>query len=149
MDIGCYLTLAALYFFDSDPVNATGYQLIDSEFGVDYLTSGVIQFPTGHTVFSCSTQSLPQQSLLLEGTRGRLKFEIPFSHPDDQPGVLYLEKGPDIFSLQTELVEVESFNHYRNHVENFADIVSGYKSDHFNLAFSLRNMKLMDSLREH
>lgn len=147
MDIGCYLTLASLYFFDQDPIHAKGYQILDSEFGVDYLTSGAIEFPSGHALITCSTQSMPQQSLILEGASGRIRFEIPFSHPDDQPGVLYVDSGPDIFRIDTRRIEVDAFNHYRNHVEYFAQIVSGMMDNQFDLDFSLRNMKLVDALR--
>ncbi len=148
MDIGCYLTLASLYFFDQDPVDSNGYQILDPEFGVDYLTSGAIEFPSGHAIITCSTQSMPQQSLILEGTTGRIRFEIPFSHPDDHPGVFYLDSGPDIFRLSSDRIEVPAFNHYRNHVEYFAEIVVGERQNHFDLEYSLRNMKLIDALMD-
>lgn len=147
MDIGCYLTLASLYYFDKDPTHVKGYQILDPEFGVDYLTTGVIEFPSGHALITCSTQSMPQQSLVLEGSTGRIRFEIPFSHPDDQPGVLYLDKGPDVFRIESTRIETESFNHYRNHVEYFAEIVSGDRQNHFDLEYSLRNMKLVDEFK--
>lgn len=147
MDIGCYLTLASLYFYDQDPIHAKGYQILDPEFGVDYLSSGAIEFPSGHALITCSTQSMPQQSLILEGSSGRIRFEIPFSHPDDQRGVLYLDSGPDIFRIETKRIEVDAFNHYRNHVENFTDIISGTRINQFDLDYSLRNMKLMDAFR--
>jgi predicted dehydrogenase len=147
MDIGCYLTLAALYFFDQKPTNAEGYQLMDPEFGVDYLTSAAIEFPKGHAIITCSTQSMPQQSLILEGTKGRIQFEVPFSHPDDQPGSLILDRGPDIFRIETTRIVTEPFNHYRKHVDHFAEIVSGDKTNQFDLQFSLLNMQLIDMLR--
>lgn len=147
MDIGCYLTLASLYFFDQDPIHSKGFQILDPEFGVDFLTSGVIEFPSGHALITCSTQAMPQQSLALDGSAGRIRLDIPFSHPDDQPGVLYLDLGPDIFRIETKIIEVNAFNHYRNHVDNFAQIVSGLMDNQFDLTFSLRNMKLLETFR--
>lgn len=120
---------------------------MDPEFGVDYLTSGAVEFPTGHALITCSTQAMPQQSIILEGTSGRIRFEIPFSHPDDQPGVLYLDSGPDIFRTESKRIEVEAFNHYRNHVESFSEIAAGQRDNQFDLIYSLRNMRLIDQLR--
>jgi predicted dehydrogenase len=147
MDIGCYLTLAALYYFEDNPIGVAGFQHMDPTFNVDYLTSGVINFPAGQAVITCSTQSMPQQSLVLDGTNGRIRFDIPFSHPDDQPGILYIDKGPDIFRLETTKVQVDAFNHYRMQVELFADCADGSRTNHFSLEYSRRNMELIDSLR--
>jgi predicted dehydrogenase len=147
LDIGCYLTLASLYFFEQDPLKAKGFQQIDPVFGVDYQTSGVIQFNTGHALVNCSTQKSPQQSLILEGSKGRIWFLIPFSHPDDQPAEIYLQTGLDFFNMKTKTITIPPFNQFRNHVEQFVDVVQGRQPNSFDLTQSLRNMRLIDELR--
>ena len=46
----------------------------DPRFGnVDMLTSAILEYPSGHCVFTCSTQIMQQQSMRFFGTTGRIE----------------------------------------------------------------------------
>jgi predicted dehydrogenase len=56
----------------------------DPDFGTDRLTSAIMEFPGGESVFTCSTQLAPYQRMHILGTRGRIEIEIPFNAPPDR-----------------------------------------------------------------
>ena len=44
---------------------------------IDRLTSAILDFPSGHAIFTCSTQLVPYQRMQFFGTTGRVEVEIP------------------------------------------------------------------------
>ena len=57
MDIGCYLIYTSRLIFAEEPVRVLGIVQRDPEMGTDILTSGILHFPSGQSLFTCSTQS--------------------------------------------------------------------------------------------
>ena len=147
MDIGCYLVLASRYFFNDEPISVSGASKIHELFGVDVLTSASLEFEKGTAIITCSTQAVPAQMLYLEGTKGRIRFDIPFSQPADQPAVLFQDIGKDIFTMETTRIEIPSFNHYKLHVERFAEVVWGKSESPLKLEDSISNMCVLDMIR--
>jgi predicted dehydrogenase len=91
MDIGCYAIQIARFLFEQEPVDVVGKLDRDPDFGVDRLTSAVLQFPSGHCVFTCSTQTVPYQKVQILGTKARIEVEIPFNAPPDRPTRLFID----------------------------------------------------------
>jgi predicted dehydrogenase len=91
MDIGCYAIQIARFLFEREPVDVVGKLDRDPDFGVDRLTSAVLQFPSGHCVFNCSTQMVPYQKVQILGTKARIEVEIPFNAPPDRPTRLFID----------------------------------------------------------
>jgi predicted dehydrogenase len=79
MDVGCYPIKAARMFFGEEPVRVSGSLVRDPNFGTDILASGLLEFPSGHCVFTCGTQVVPNQSMKFLGTTGSIEMEIPFN----------------------------------------------------------------------
>ena len=52
--------------------------------GTDRLTSAMLDFPAGQSMFTCSTQLVPYQRVQFLGTKGRIEIEIPFNAPPDR-----------------------------------------------------------------
>lgn len=84
MDIGCYNVSVSRLLFGREPVRVMASLKRDPRFGVDRLTSGVLDFDTGTATFSCATQVAPHQRVVAAGTTGRLEIEIPFNAPPDR-----------------------------------------------------------------
>ena len=56
MDIGCYLVYTSRLIFGEEPSRVLGLIERDPEMKTDVLTSGIFHFPSGQSVFTCSTQ---------------------------------------------------------------------------------------------
>ena len=72
MDIGCYLVYVARLIFAQEPHRVFGVIVEDPEMRTDVVTSGVLDFPAGQSVFTCSTQAVPYQRVQIFGTAGRI-----------------------------------------------------------------------------
>ena len=85
MDIGCYPVTLSRFVYGAEPRRVLGHVERDPDWGVDRLTTAVLDFEAGHATFTCSTQLAPYQRVQLFGTRGRVEIEIPFNAPHDRP----------------------------------------------------------------
>jgi predicted dehydrogenase len=91
MDIGCYPISLSRFIFDSEPTRVCGAVERDMETGVDVFTSAIMEFETGTSTFTCSTQRTPYQRVNIFGTTGRIEIEIPFNAPTDRPCRMWLD----------------------------------------------------------
>jgi predicted dehydrogenase len=108
MDIGCYPIMTSRWMFGEEPLRVAGVAEKDPEFGVDRLTSAMMEFPSGQAVFTCSTQMVPYQRMQFLGTKGRIEIEIPFNAPPDRPTRIFIDDGRDVFGggIRTETISV-------------------------------------------
>jgi predicted dehydrogenase len=75
---------------------------------IDRLTSAILDFSTGQSIFTCSMQLVPYQRIHFLGTRGRIEIEIPFNAPPDRPTRLFIDSSGDLFGggISTETFPV-------------------------------------------
>jgi len=108
MDIGCYLIHASRYAFGQEPTRVVGLIDRDPETRIDRLTSGMLDFEGGQSIFTCSTQMVPYQRVHFFGTRGRIELEIPFNAPKEWPTRIFIDDGGDLFGrgITTETFQV-------------------------------------------
>ena len=97
MDIGCYLVHASRYAFAREPRRVVALIDRDPQMHTDRLTSAILDFDGGQSIFTCSTQLVPYQRIHFLGTRGRIELEIPFNAPIDRPTRLLIDSGSDVF----------------------------------------------------
>jgi predicted dehydrogenase len=62
----------------------------------DRLTSAILEFPAGHSIFTCSTQLVPYQRIQFFGARGRIELEIPVNAPFDRPTRIFIDETGDL-----------------------------------------------------
>ncbi len=96
MDIGCYFAHISRFAFAQQPLRVMGSMDRDASMHTDYLTSAMLQFTTGQSVFTCSTQLARCQRVQFVGTLGRIEIEIPVNAPIDRPTRLVVDISGDI-----------------------------------------------------
>src|ERR1044071_6547283 len=84
MDIGCYPITISRFMYETEPRRVLGLIERDAT-RTDTLTSAVLDFPNGHSTFTCSTRLAPYQRMIFTGTEGRIEVLIPFNAPNDRP----------------------------------------------------------------
>ena len=106
MDIGCYPINISRFLFGEEPTRVMGSVERDPEMKTDRLTSAILNFPSGQSIFTCSTQLAPWQRVNIFGTKGRIEVEIPFNAPNDRPSRIFIDDGRDLFGGG---ITIESF----------------------------------------
>jgi predicted dehydrogenase len=140
MDIGCYNISASRYLFGEEPVEILGDVTLDPEFGVDYLASGILKFPSGTATFTCSTQSSPEQHLTVFGTEGLIDMEIPFNPLENVARITLKRNGEIIKQEETQA------NHYTLQGDAFSKAILNNTAVPTPLEDAVANMKVIDAL---
>jgi predicted dehydrogenase len=146
MDIGCYPIQIARFLFEREPVRAVGRFDRDPEFGIDRLTSAILDFQSGHCVFTCGTQMVPYQKVQVLGTKARIELEIPFNAPADRPARLFVDTGSDLFGGGMRSEEFPVCDQYTIQGDLFSQAVREGGEVPTPLEDSLRNMAVIEGL---
>ena len=96
MDIGCYLIHSSRFAFRQEPTRVVARIERDPTMRTDRLTSAILDFPAGQSIFTCSTQLVLYQRIHFLGTGGRIEIEIPFNAPNDRPTRMFIDNGGDL-----------------------------------------------------
>ena len=97
MDIGCYMIHASRYAFAQEPTRVVASIDRDPKMLTDRLTSALMEFSAGQSIFTCSTQLVPYQRIHFFGSKGRIEIEVPVNAPNDRPTRLFIDSGSDLF----------------------------------------------------
>lgn len=141
MDIGCYCISLSRFIFGAEPRQVCGIREEDPEMKVDRLTSGILEFASGTSTFTCATQLVPYQRVNIFGTKGRIEVEIPFNAPPDRPCKIWY--GDD---ARIEEVILEICNQYTIQGDLFSRAVLEDKEVPTPLEDAVANMQVIDAL---
>ncbi|MGB7266659.1 MAG: Gfo/Idh/MocA family oxidoreductase [Terracidiphilus sp.] len=145
-DIGCYCIHSARYAFGQNPVRVVAALDHDPQLGTDRLASAILEFPSGHAIFTCSTQLIPYQRVNFFGTRGRIEIEIPFNAPNDRPTRLFVDSTGDLnFSgITTEIFPAA--DQYTLQGDAFAKAIQENTEVPVPLEDSIANMAVIEAI---
>jgi predicted dehydrogenase len=143
MDIGCYCISLSRFLFGREPVDVFGRWKIDPDFNTDYLASGILDFATGTSTFTCSTQSAPNQRVNIMGTKGRIVIDIPFNAPTDKTTRIWLYRDG-----KKEEIKFPPVNQYTLQAREFSNAILNDQPVPTPLEDAINNMKIIDAFRE-
>jgi predicted dehydrogenase len=146
LDIGCYPIFIARWMFGVEPTDALALVERDPDFGIDRLTSAMLQFPRGQATFSCATQLVPYQRMHLFGDRGRIEVEIPFNAPSDTGCRIYLDDGSKLGGASAVAIDVPAVDQFTLQADRFSEAVRGVGTVPVSLETSIGNMVVIDAL---
>ncbi len=105
MDIGCYCISLSRFIFGCEPERVMGIVEYDPVFRTDRIASGIMDFGTGTSTWTCSTQLVDYQRVNIYGTEGRIEIEIPFNAPPDRPCRMWHQRGFEVEEIVLEIVD--------------------------------------------
>jgi predicted dehydrogenase len=146
MDIGCYLIYTSRLIFGEEPTRVLAMVERDPEMRTDVLTSGILDFPSGQSVFTCSTQVAPYQRVQIIGTLGRIEVEIPFNAPPDKPCRIFLDQGSDLSGRSAQIFEFEVCDQYTIQGDLFSKSIREGTELAVPLEGSIRNMAVIEAV---
>ncbi|HEX7893662.1 MAG TPA: Gfo/Idh/MocA family oxidoreductase [Terriglobales bacterium] len=145
LDIGCYPITTTRFIFGEEPQRVNSLIERDPDMKVDRLASVIMDFPSGHAVFTCSTQAVPYQRMNLVGTKGRIELEIPFNAPNDRPCRILIDDGGD---LSGKGISVETFpicDQYTLQGDVFSKAIRENTEVPVPVADAIKNMAVIDA----
>ena len=137
MDIGCYPITISRWIYDAEPRRVLGVIERDPEFGTDTLTTAVLDFPDGHSTFTCSTRLAPYQRMIFHGTEGRIEVLIPFNAPNDRPTQILLDD---------QLIEFPICDQYEIQGSLFSQALRENREQPIRLEDAINNMAVIDAV---
>ena len=146
MDIGCYPITTSRWIFGEEPLRLAATVERDPEFQTDRLSSAIMEFPSGHSVFTCSTQLVPYQRMQFLGTKGRIEIKIPFNAPNDRPCEILVDDGRDIFGSGITKEEIPTCDQYAIQGDAFSKAVREGGEVPVPLEDAIANMAAIEAL---
>jgi predicted dehydrogenase len=143
MDIGCYPISLSRFLFNSEPKSISSVIEYHPDFKVDVLASGILEFETGTSVFFSATQLAYNQQAQVFGTKGNIKFELPFNPPIDRPAKIWLT-----IDEECQTIEFDICNQYTIQADLFALAIQNNTPVPTPLEDAVKNMLVIEKLEE-
>lgn len=147
LDIGCYPIVAGRFLLEAEPQRVFALIERDPDFGVDSLTTGILDFGgKGRVDFTVSTQVIPYQRVQVIGTEGRLEIEIPFNAPQGEATRVFRDNGGNLRGESVQIQEIAAADQYAEQADAFAAVVLDQAPLPYGIADAVQNMRIIDAL---
>ena len=140
-DIGCYAVSAARYMFDREPSKVLSLVNRDPVFKTDVLTSGILDFGDGNSVFTVGTKTFPYQRVDIIGSSGSIHIQIPFNTFTDVPAQITV-----VTSVGTREIQFVPADQYELQIVRFSEAIRKGTQALIPLEDTIHNLSVMDAL---
>ena len=141
-DIGCYPITTSRFMFGEEPLRVMGILERDPDFGTDRLASAILEFPSGQSVFICSTQAAYYQRMHFLGTKGSVEIEIPFNAPNDRPCRIFVGDATGAKTLE----EIPTCDQYTIQGDVFSRAIRGDGDVPVSIEDAVQNMAVIEAV---
>jgi len=146
MDIGCYPITMSRFLFEREPQRVIVLLNADPEMGTDRLSSALLDFGSGQSIFTCSTQLVPYQRMQILGTKARIDVEIPFNAPPDRPCRIFIDDGADAAGANAKPEEFAICDQYTIQGDEFSRAILCQREVPVPLENAIGNMAVIEAL---
>ena len=146
-DIGCYLIHSARWILGREPARVSALTEMDPAFGVDRLTSMLLDFTGAQVIATCATQMVPSQRVHIFGDKARLEIEIPFNAPPDRGCRIFLDDGAALDGTSRQVIEFPVCDQYTLQGDAFSQAIRDGTRQALPLEDSVANMEVLDAVR--
>lgn len=150
-DIGSYAICGCNQLFRRSPLRVVAALERDPVFGIDRLSSALLDYGNAHATFTVATQSGSSawgshQQLSVLGATGWLRFDFPFAQA--RPTTCHLEMGDatSVGATPTETFTFEAVNQYMLHVERFSRLLLGQDVPSWPIEDALVTLRIIEAL---
>ena len=143
LDIGCYPITMSRFIFEEEPTRVAGTLVRDPDFGTDRLASAILEFPSGQSVFTTSTQSAYFQRMHFLGAAGRVEVEIPWNAPNDKPCRIFIG---ELMGGAPKVEEFPVVDQYTIQGDEFSRAIRGQREVPVPLEDAIKNMAVIEAI---
>jgi predicted dehydrogenase len=146
MDIGCYPINISRFLFEREPLRVSALVDRDPEMKTDRLSSALLDYGTGHAIFTCSTQLVPFQRMQILGTKARIDMEIPYNIPPDRPSRIFIDDGSALAGGNAKVEEFATSDQYTIQGDAFSKAILDDTEVPVPLEDALANMLVIEAV---
>jgi predicted dehydrogenase len=146
MDVGCYPIKTSRMVFGEEPVRVAGTVVRHPGMTVDTVASAILEYPSGHCVFSCGMLVAGNQSMAFHGTKGRVEIEVPFNAKAGGTSTIRIDDGRDPFGGGRVVEEIAACDQYTIQGDAFSRAIRTGSPPPVPLEDSVRNMAAIDAV---
>lgn len=140
-DIGCYAVSSARFLLGREPERVVAHIEYDPAFGVDTLSSGILDFGGPRCVFTVSMRTAPRQRVTAYGSGGSLTVHRPFNAYPDIPLKLEADDGDG-----PRIIPCGPADQYGLMLDAFAAALREGRPMPIPASDAVNNMKVIDAL---
>ena len=150
-DLGPYAIGACAALLGRAPRRVVGAIEADPVFGIDRLSTGLLDYGDAHATLTVATQSGTEgwgthQALSVLGTEGWLRCDFPFAHARPTESHLLVGDRTSVGSLPTRTLTFEAVDQYVLQVERFSRLVRGEPVPSRPMEGALVSLEIVDAL---
>ncbi|MGF1635565.1 MAG: Gfo/Idh/MocA family protein [Cyclobacteriaceae bacterium] len=145
LDIGCYPIHTSRWAFGEEPTKVIATIAYDEKFGIDKLSSAILEFPSGQCIFSCGNQMVPYQRMNIFGTKKRLEVVVPFN-PSAEQSVYLIKDSGNLLDGSSMNIEIPTSNQYAEQSKAFNQAIIDDTEVPVTLENAFKNMAVIDAL---
>lgn len=146
LDVGCYPIKTSRMVFGEEPVRVSATLVRRDGDGVDTLASAILEYPSGHCVFSCGMLVAGNQSMAFHGTKGRIEIEVPYNARPGGTSIIRIDDGRDPFGEGREVEELAAADQYTLQGDAFSRAIRERTPPPVPLEDSVKNMAVIDAV---
>jgi predicted dehydrogenase len=145
-DIGCYLINTSRMVFGGEPRRVVSLIDRDPVMNIDRLSSIILDFESGQSIGTCSTQVVPYQRVHVIGTTGRIEVEIPFNAPPDRPCRIFVDDGRTLSGSGAQVMEFAAVDQYTIQGDLFSRAILEDGPVAYPLEDTVANMRVIEAV---
>jgi predicted dehydrogenase len=150
-DLGAYAISACNLIFKRQPKRVIAAIDWDAGFGIDRLSTALLDYGTMHATFTVGTQAGSSswgthQQLTVLGATGWLRFNFPYAHA--RPSVCCIELGnaSTVGSLPSSTFTFKPRNHYALEVDRFSRLLLGHDVPSWPIEDAVHTLRTIEAL---
>lgn len=152
-DLGSYAISACNLIFRRRPLRVVAAMERDPHFGIDRLTSALLDYGDSHAAFTVATQSGPNawathQQLSVLTSQGWLRFDFPYAQARPTACRIELGDASSAGALPTSSYTFEPVNQYTLQVERFSRHLLGEEVPSWPIEDALDTLDTIEALFE-
>ena len=106
----------------------------------------MMQFPSAQATFTCGTQVVPYQRMIVFGTESRLEIQIPFNAPPGHACKLFIDSGKELAGAAAITTEAAPCDQYTLQGDHFGRAILDGTEVAVPLEDAVNNMAVIDAL---
>jgi predicted dehydrogenase len=149
-DLGSYVISASNLAFGGPPTRVVAAIDRDPVFGIDRLSTALLDYGGRHASFTVGTQTGPSdtthQQFSVLGGKGWFRLDFPYAHVRQRECHILVGDESSLGSFETSTLTFEPVDQYALQIERFSRVVRGHSVRSWPLEDALATLRTIEAL---